>query len=100
MDKVAGTLQMSMSINEMTDAAKVYVIQNGTQPTIEAVYQGMHSGSTAVDNASITEKDMAAYAPQIEHILQQIGRGELRIKRWQSGCLRMNCRSRLRIYRH
>ncbi len=26
-DKVAGTLQMSMSINEMTDAAKVYVIQ-------------------------------------------------------------------------
>lgn len=74
-DKVAGTLQMSMSINEMTDAAKVYVIQNGTQPTIEAVYQGMHSGSTAVDNASITEKDMAAYAPQIEHILQQIGRG-------------------------
>ena len=71
-DKVAGTLQMSMSINEMTDAAKVYVIQNGTQPTIEAVYQGMHSGSTAVDNASITEKDMAAYAPQIEHILQQI----------------------------
>ncbi len=35
----------------------------------------MHSGSTAVDNASITEKDMAAYAPQIEHILQQIGRG-------------------------
>ena len=57
-DKVAGTLQMSMSINEMTDAAKVYVIQNGTQPTIEAVYQGMHSGSTAVDNASITEKEI------------------------------------------
>lgn len=74
-DKVAGTLQMSMSINEMTDAAKVYVIQNGIRPTIEAVYQGMHSGSTAVDNTSITEKDMAAYAPQIEHILQQIGRG-------------------------
>ena len=99
-DKVAGTLQMSMSINEMTDAAKVYVIQNGTQPTKKRYIKEC----IPVVRQLTTHRSLRKIWRRMHHrsniSCSRSDEGELRIKRWQSGCLQMNCRSRLRICRH
>lgn len=72
-EQVINALQMSTEAENMTDAAKVYIIGNGLPASIDAIYHGIYSGSEGISTAMLPEEAWKEYAGQVQKILEEIG---------------------------
>lgn len=76
LDNVVAALGMSQSALEITDQSRAYVVGQNLAPTIDNLYQGKYSVYGAGKMSRETDNDFAAYADQIENILQECGRND------------------------
>lgn len=70
---VMTALGMSQSAGQMTDQAKVYVIGQNLEPTIDNLYHGAYLAGNVAD-ISESQSDFGDYQDQIQKILEDCGR--------------------------
>lgn len=71
--RVVSALSMSQTAVNLSDSAKVYLIQNTLPPTIENLYHGQYSGTEGVSSDDTDIVAWQAVLPQAEQILAENG---------------------------
>lgn len=72
-EQVLSGLKMGMEAENITDAAKVYLVGNGFPASIDAIYHGMYSGSEGISAEMVPEEKWDEYSVQVQKILEEIG---------------------------
>lgn len=69
--KVTSALQMAQEIQNLSDNARAYIVQNQLPPTIENLYHGQYSGSGGVSAEFAEEETWQLLLPQVTDILNE-----------------------------
>ncbi len=69
--KVTSALQMAQEIQNLSDNARAYIIQNQLPPTIENLYHGQYSGIDGVSAEFADEETWQLLLPQVTDILSE-----------------------------
>ncbi len=69
--RITSAMEMAQNIQQLSDNARAYIIQNQLPPTIENLYHGQYSGSGGVSVASAEEETWQLLLPQVTDILNE-----------------------------
>ncbi len=69
--RVTSALQMAQNLQNLSDNARAYIVQNQLPPTIENLYHGQYSGSGGASAASAEEETWQLLVPQVTDILNE-----------------------------
>ncbi len=71
--RVMAALSMSQVAMELSESAKVYLIQNNRPLTIENLYHGQYSGAEGMTAGQLDEVTWQELLPQVEQLLEENG---------------------------